>query len=171
MQFRLSKLHSTTPRRPQDGLEELFFRHRLCLRFWSAFSPVLAPSCPLLGTPDARKIDPKSNQKSYVVARCPPRSLPDRPKTAQDPPKTPPGLPRMPSRLPKMPTPKSFPGHSSTVQRVENFEIDQKMSKNKSTMFTHGCRSTQSIANIESHSQRSNPRGWRRWSRGELFDD
>ena len=37
-------------------------------------------------------------------------------------------------------------------------------------MFVHGGHSPQSLAKIESRSQRSNPRGWRRWSHEALLN-
>ena len=163
------KCPKIAPRRLQEGLEKhLFstsFLPSILVHFWSRFGSLLAPFW-------APKTTPKSLQKSIknrLATRWPPRPLQDRPRASQDAPRTPPDPLKTPQDPPKTP-PKSLPGPSWTVQKIENFEIVENMSKKSRpwspTMVTQYHRSKESKVS----SQQSNPRGWRRWSREALFN-
>ena len=139
----------------------------------------------LVGTLFASKSIKKSMQNrnaSKVASRSPQ----ERPTASQDASRTPPGRPQIAPRpsktLPRCPPdpdghpqdgPKGFseaPGPRHFFGKIDKFEIVEKISKTQSTMFIHDGHSTQSLTKIESRSQRSNPRGWRRWSRKALFN-
>ena len=163
------KCPKIAPRRLQEGLEkQLFstsFLPSILVHFWSRFGSLLAPFW-------APKTTPKSIQKSIkncIAARWPPRPLQDRPRASQDAPRTPPDPLKTPQDPPKT-LPKSLPGPSWTVQEVENFEFVKKRTKKKSTVSIYASHSPWSFAMVKSHSQRSNPRGWRRWSCEALFN-
>ena len=164
------------PRSTQDGSETIservLFDLEFRLRFyvvWNRFSVDLGPPS---ASQDDPEIDHKSIQKSIknrLAARWPPRPLQDRPRASQDAPRTPSDPLKTPQDPPKTP-PKSLPGPSWTVQKIENFEIVENMSKKSRpwspTMVTQYHRSKESKVS----SQQSNPRGWRRWSREALFN-
>ena len=77
------------------------------------------------------------------TAPTPPRTPPDPLKTPQDPPKT---------------LPKSHPGTSWTVQKIENFEIVKNMSKKRSTMVAYNGHSIPSLERVESQFTTVEPR-------------
>ena len=143
------KCPKIAPRRLQEGLEkQLFstsFLPSILVHFWSRFGSLLAPFW-------APKTTPKSLQKSIknrLATRWPPRPLQDRPRASQDAPRTPSDPLKTPQDPPKTP-PKSLPGPSWTVQKIENFEIVENMSKKRSTMVAYNGHSIPSLERIES---------------------
>jgi len=140
----------------------------------SVLAPFGPPNCLPFGTLLAlkinQKIDPKSDcsKGRSKIAPRPPKTLPRRPPDPQDLPRCSPGPPRTPQDVPKRLFP--APGPAIFFGKIENSKSSKDVEK-KSTMFIHGDHSTQSLAKIESRSQRSNPRGWRRWSREALFNN
>ena len=101
------------PRRPQDGLEEVFFSHLSLSSIWFCFGIYFFCHLgPLLGTQIGhfgdRFLDdfcmsfqdrPKSGQERPKSRQEPPKSLPRAPKSGQGPPKS---LPRAPKSGPRV---------------------------------------------------------------------
>ena len=130
----------------------------------------------------------KSIKKS-IRNRTAQRSLQDRPKTAQDPPKMPPGplrrpqdalpdtlgrpknAPRCPPETPRT-TQNAFRSIWANILFHKNLKSRnrRKHVKKKSTTVIHGGHPHPSSQKPKALSKRSEPRGWRRWSREALFN-
>jgi hypothetical protein len=171
-----SRLLKIGPRRLQDDLDTVLKGICSLLKidfdlvlFWDRFWLHLGSQNASLLAPFWRSKLIKKTVRNRTALKVAPRPLQDRPRASQDAPRT----PSDPLKTPQDPTktpPKSLPGRSWTVLKIENFDIVENMSKKSRpwspTMVTQYHRSKESKVS----SQQSNPRGWRRWSREALFN-
>ena len=154
-------------------------------RFGIDVGSVLVPKCLSLGTLLALKIDQKIDPKSDClkgrskIAPGAPKTLPRRPPNPpgepQDPPRrlpdpsrTPPdALPDPPGR-PKMLFRSIWPNDLFRKSKTSNSSKTCRIQK--STTVIHSGHPHWSSQKPKALSQRSEPRGWRRWSREALFN-
>ena len=180
------------PRWDQDGSKTVLAAVFSVFVFDFVFGTILdqfwLPKPLPLGTLFDTKLDQKNDQ-NFISKKDGPKSGPRRPQEA---PKTPPGGPGTPqevSRAPKM-TPQElqndppggqndppsgqqvFPKHlvQQPFRKDQRSRKSRKKSKKKSTMVIHGGHSHRSSQKLKALSQRSEPKGWRRWSREALFN-
>ena len=180
-------LPKTSQNRPKRLPREAFFRLRFRLRFWNDFGPILAPQTPPFGHPfrsqnrskkrskihlqkrwpqERPKTPPRGSQDAPGRPRDPPRRPQEAPRTPQEDPRSSPRGPREPPREPK--SPPGSPQDLCAQPSSKKFEIVENKSK-KRVDNGHPPWSLATVAQKpKALSKRSNPRGWRRWSREAL---
>ena len=123
---------------------------------------ILAPFAPPKGLPFGTLLALKIDQKIDPKSDC----SKSRSKIAPRPPKT---LPRCPPEAPGEPQdpPRGFREPRSN-QKIRNRR--EHVEKKKSTTVIHSGHSHRSSQTPKALSPRSEPRGWRRWSREALFN-
>ena len=154
---------------PSRSQEASFSLLNFDLVFGSILAPFCLPKCLPFGTLFALKIDQKIDPKSDC-SKGRSKIAPRAPKTPPRRPPDPPGCPQDPPR-PSQNAPQEPPGpllDRPGSRKLRNRQ--QKKTKKKSTVSIYASHSPWSFAMVKSHSQRSNPRGWRRWSREALFN-
>ena len=164
--------------RPKSLPRGNFFALKFRPRFGIDFGSMLAPKMPPFWHPFGGQNRSKNRSEIGLLKK----SLQDRPKTAQDRPKMPPGPPR--SSQDALPDPSGRPQKAADALpdpsgRSQMFfrsiwskkselveKIRKKSRQRSSTVVTRIGRSQKPKA----LSQRSEPRGWRRWSREALLN-
>ena len=99
------KRPKNSPRRSQDGLEELLFRclilSSILVRFWSHFGAILAPFWLPFGTLWGAKIGPNSDSNLKIAPRGPKRRLRGPKRRPGGPKRRPKGTQEAPKRHPR----------------------------------------------------------------------